>query len=128
MKNNWRTIGEIIGLVAIVGSLGLVAWEVKQANALGKASMANESTNNYNQLNLIAFSDPEVASFHVRMAETDLQELDKTDRERVKAFAYWCRNTWTMAERMYELGQLDDRAFNGTLADIENTISGHLYK
>ena len=125
MKNNWRTIGEIIGLVAIVGSLGLVAWEVKQANALGRAGMSSERFNNYNQLNIIAFSNPEVASFHVQMAEMDLQEFNKIDRMRVKFYAHWLRGTWIVSEKMYDNGQLDDRSFNGMLQDIIITIGDY---
>ena len=113
----WKEILEFIGITAIVASLVLVAYELRQATAQSAAEAI--------YLTNIAFDD----AYRARAQDPVLAQLiidghenpnSLTDLERVQ-FAAWLRADLNNAEAtwvFYENGLYPEWAFDGTKAGI----------
>ncbi|NND82828.1 MAG: hypothetical protein HKN50_10410 [Gammaproteobacteria bacterium] len=81
---NWRTIGETVGLLAIVASLIFVGFELQQDQTLARSELASDG---FNRMSDIAESltDPEFATIYAKMLEQP-EQLTRTEMIQVNAF------------------------------------------
>ena len=112
---------EIVGLVAIILSLGLVAWELKQANSLARATVHAEINQQLNDLNLETAANGEFAEILSVLADAD-REHSAIERERALGLAFFLRNSWINAERAYMEGWISENKFQAQLNDIDWTV------
>ena len=78
---NWKVAIEAIGFIAIVASLILVAFKLRQNTIAVKTTAAQEAVNVGREQVLMLARDPELA----RIASTPYPELDALDQQR----AFW---------------------------------------
>jgi len=121
MEIKWRSIGEAVGLSAVVISVALLGWEMNHANRLSEATEVREILQLYNDLNLSIASDPEFAAFQVILASEDETELTDTERERALAQAHWQRNVWITVSEAHSLGIVPETRYQAALQDIRMT-------
>ncbi len=99
METKWRSIGEAVGLSAVVISVALLGWELNQVNRLTQAIEEREILQLYNDLNLSMASDPEFGAFNAMLASEDGNELTDTEHERALSLVMWQRNVWEASPR-----------------------------
>lgn len=109
---------EFIGIVAVVISLGLLTWELDQANSLGRFTVAADINRHYNEMNLEMASSPEFGGLAAAL-RGDPNELSPRQVEQAIALAFWHRNVWFNAEQGYREGWITRNSFQSTLNDIE---------
>ncbi len=125
METKWRSIGEAVGLSAVVISVALLGWELNHANRLAEATEVREILQLYNELNLSTASDPEFGAFSATLASEDETELTDTERERALNLAHWQRNVWVIADRAHSLGILPEGRYQASLRDIRVTAESY---
>ncbi|MEQ8861509.1 MAG: hypothetical protein RIC56_22925 [Pseudomonadales bacterium] len=108
---------EFIGIVAVVISLGLLTWELNQANSLGRFTVAADISRHYNEMNLEMASSREFGELAAAF-RGDPKDLSEPQVQQAIAFAFWNRNVWINAERGYQEGWITRNAFQATLNDI----------
>jgi len=117
---SWTWI-EVVGLSAVVISLGLLTWELNQANSLAKANVYSDIGQHYNEFNLLLGGSGEFAEILARLTEEDV-ELSDVDVQRAIGIANWHRTAWNSAERAYLEGWISEGKYQATLSDIAFTV------
>lgn len=121
MKWNNKQIFETIGLLAVVFSLLLVAYEVRQANRIAVVNTEFELRNSYHTTNIALLNNPDMVDFVVRMGTTG-QPLEGPDAVRARAWTYIQLNTWLATALAYENGVTTEETYLNILDNIENVF------
>jgi hypothetical protein len=66
-RKDTRGTVELVGIVAMILSLLLVAYEVRQSNRIAEATTTYEIGRDVNQSNELGYSDPEFAALLVNL-------------------------------------------------------------
>ncbi len=122
MKPSGKQLLETIGLLAVVFSLLLVAYEVRQANRIAVVNSEFELRNSYQATNLALLTDPAMVDFLLR-TNTPGQSLDGPDGVRARAWVYINLNAWLAAVLAHENGVTTEQTFNNILDHIDNAIA-----
>ena len=122
MTWNSKQVVEAIGLVAVVVSLLLVAYEVRQANRIAIVNTEFELRNSFQETNLALLTNPDMAQFLVR-TNTSGELLDGPDGVRARAWVYSNLNSWLAIALAYENGVTTEETYGNILDNIENAIA-----
>ena len=108
---------EMVGILAVVLSLLLVAYEVRQSNRIAQATTTYEIGRDVNQFNERAYSDPEFAAFLVKLRDPGFQP-SPVEAMRVRMLANRFLNLWATQEKAYRNGLFSKQQFAMTEADV----------
>ncbi len=117
-----RNTIEIIGIFAVVASLLLVAYEVRQSNRIAQATTTYEIGRDVNQFNELGYSDPEFAALLIELTNIDF-DPSRVDRIRVRLLANRFINLWTIQEKAFRNGLLTESQFAMTKADVVTVMN-----
>ena len=112
---------ELVGIIAVVLSLLLVAYEVRQANRIAQATTTYEIGRDVNQFNELGYSDPDFAALLVELRDPEFKP-SKVKAMQVRLLANRFVNIWTIQEKAYRNGLLTDEQFAMTKADVVTVI------
>ena len=112
-----RSAIEIVGIAAVVLSLLLVAYEVRQSNRIAQATTTYEIGRDVNEFNELGYSDPEFAELLVKLRDENF-EPTSVEAMRVRLLANRFMNLWTIQEKAHRNGLLTDSQFAMTQADV----------
>lgn len=121
MKWTSKQFVEAIGLLAVVLSLLLVAYEIRQSNRIAVVNTEFDLRNRYQATNLALLTDPEMVDFLVRM-RTPGVPLEGPDQVRAAAWTYLSLNTWVATALAYESGVTTEQTYRNILDNIEATL------
>ena len=103
-------LGEFIGSIAVVLTIGYLAFQIKQNTAAMKASSHHAITDSFNNINIAMSQDPQVAR-RFRMGSADLSSLDEDELgsysfqslayQRIFETLYYQRKIGTMEEQLF---------------------------
>ncbi|MEM7501025.1 MAG: hypothetical protein AAF417_03225 [Pseudomonadota bacterium] len=113
---------ELIGIVAVVLSLLLVAYEVRQSNRIAQATTTYEIGRDVNQFNELGYSDSEFSALLVKLRDRDFQPSG-VEAMQMHLLANRFMNLWTIQEKAYRNGLLSDTQFEMTQADVITVMS-----
>ena len=108
---------ELVGLVAVVLSLLLVAYEVRQSNRIAQATTTYEIGRDVNQFNELGYTDPAFAAFLIRLQDPGFRPTS-VEAMRIRLLANRFLNLWTIQEKAYRNGLLTSEQFAMTKADV----------
>lgn len=108
---------ELVGIVAVVLSLLLVAYEVRQSNRIAQATTTYEIGRDVNQFNELGYSDPEFAAFLLKLRDADF-EPSNVESLQARLLANRFLNVWTVQEEAHRNGLLSDEQFALTQSDV----------
>ena len=117
-----RSIVELTGLVAVVVSLLIVAYEVRQSNRIAQATTTYEIARDVNDFNVLGYSDPEFASFLIKLRDSE-PELSRAESMRARLMTNRFINLWTVQEKAYENGLLSREQFEATERDVVDVMT-----
>ena len=115
--NQIREYFELIGLIAVVLSLLLVAYEVRQSNRIAQATTTYEVARDVNQFNELGYSDAEFAKLLLKLTDDD-SEYSEVQSLQVRLLAHRFVNIWTVQEKAYQNGLITDEQFELTKTDV----------
>ena len=121
MKWNSKQSVEIIGVLAVVFSLLLVAYEVRQANRIAVVNTEFDLRNRYLTANIALLSNPDMVDFVVRM-HTSGEPLEGPDEVRAIVWTYLRLNTWLATALAYESGVTTEQTYRNILDNIDSVI------
>lgn len=108
---------ELVGILAVILSLLLVAYEVRQSNRIAQATTTYEIGRDVNQFNELGYSDPEFAALLVKLRDPEFKPTN-VEGMQVRLLANRFVNIWTIQEKAYRNGLLSDVQFAMTKADV----------
>ena len=119
---NWGAIGaigEILGAIGVIVTLGYLAVQIRQNTKVSKAATAQQMTDKWVQINLFMADHPELS---IRVA--DSSRLDP--QETIAALAVWRAlfHQWSNNYYQHSQGVLDRELFETTLREI-STYARH---
>lgn len=112
---------ELMGIAALVLSLLVVAYEVRQSNRIAKATTTYEIYRDINQFNELGYSDPEFAAFLVKLRDSEFQP-SAVEVMQINLLARRFINLWTTQEAAYSNGLLSEEQFAATQADVVSVL------
>ncbi len=124
MNLNNKQLIEIIGLVAVVASLLLLTYELRQANQIARTNARFEMTDSYASLNESVYTNPELAELISKLRNSDFVPSAQ-EREQIWAYLLRTTNTWIAAEFAYNNGQYPEEVFQGTLEDADKFLKDY---
>jgi hypothetical protein len=108
MSRNGRLyrIGEVIGVLGIIGSLVFVGLEVRQSAAATRSATAAEFSAGFRELNLVLATNPDLAGM---VAEYGADPSRASEAQQVQMRALWrgLFQTWSSVHRQYLNGTLE---------------------
>ena len=114
MKNvNWREMVEIVGLVSIVGSLLLLATEVRQSNKIASAEMEMTISEGFMQMQLQRTGNLDVAKLWSKITEPEGHLITATDRSQMRGLTWTYVNLFWMAQAAHDNDLMSDAGFDG---------------
>lgn len=117
-SSRWQTkdIIELVGIAAVVLSLLLLAYEVRQSNRIAQATTTYEVNRDINQFNELGYSSPEAAALLIKFR--DGSQLTDVEAMQLQLMARRFLNLWGVQENAYENGLLTDEQIEMTKADV----------
>jgi len=112
-----RDTVELVGIIAVVLSLLLVAYEVRQSNRIAQATTTYEIGRDVNHFNELGYSDPKFAALLVKLRDPEFKP-SRVEAMQVRLLANRFMNLWTIQEKAYRNGLLSDVQFAMTKADV----------
>ncbi|MEM1175923.1 MAG: hypothetical protein AAGI27_14020 [Pseudomonadota bacterium] len=120
-KLSWQQTAELIGLSAVVISVLLVFFEVRQANTTARATISYELSRDVNEFNRLLLTDDSVADLLEEMRNVDYSPTGAQHHKAV-ALAYTYRNFWAAQETAYNNGFLTESQFSVLKYDVESSV------
>ena len=109
MKNmTWKDWAEFIGILTIVASLIMVAWEINQANKIAKAQTVLDLSAQANEFNSAAFANPDVANLLAVISDPEGVDISEIQESMIASVAQHFVNLFWAAQRAYDNGVLGD--------------------
>ena len=115
---NWREIVEIVGVVSIVGSLLVLATEVRQSNSIASAAMEMSIAEEYNKINFERATNAEFAKLYAKMADPASHLITATENEQIEGLAWHYLNIYWSAQAAHDNGLMSDEQLQGYAADL----------
>lgn len=112
-----RDIVELIGMGAVIASLLLVAYEVRQSNRIAQATTTYEIGRDVNEFNTLGYSDPQFAALLLKLRDEDY-EPTAVEALQIRLLANRFVNLWTIQEKAHRNGLLSDAQFELTKNDV----------
>ena len=112
-----RTFAELVGLAAVVLSLLLVAYEVRQSNQIAQATTTYEISRDVNQFNELGYSDDEFARLLLQLSDGSA-EYSGVETLKARLLAHRFVNVWTVQEVAHQNGLMTDEQFEMTKRDV----------
>ncbi len=110
-KINWREIVEIVGVVSIVGSLLLLATEVRQSNKIASAEMEMSLAEGFMQIHMQRASNLDVAKLWSKISEPDGHLITATDSSQMRGITWTFVNLFWMVQTAHNNGLMSDAGF-----------------
>jgi len=107
----FRETVEILGVVSIVASLLLVAWQVRQSNRIAGADIRLQLTQEYNELHRIRLTSPDFAKLYPKLAAPQNHLITATENSQMEALAWHYVNIYSSAQLAYDNGLLSREQF-----------------
>ena len=119
-----RTAIEVIGVMAVVGSLLLVAYQIQQANRIAQATTLYEIVRDINEFNDMGASDPAFAGLLVELADPQ-GALSEVQAQQAQLLAFRFLNIWITQEIAFRNGLFTEDQFELTKADVTSVLSDY---
>lgn len=116
----------MIGLISVVASLLVVAYEIRQTNQIAIVTAEIELRNNYSDLNELMATDRDLIDLLVKV-EDPKYEMSRSEFIRLRSFGFRFLNIWIASEIAYENDMLPESSFQVVLDDIDHTIRDASY-
>ena len=114
MKNvNWREMVEIVGLVSIVGSLLLLATEVRQSNKIASAEMQMNLSEGFMQIQLQRTGNLDVAKLWSKITEPEGHLITATDSSQMRGLTWTYVNLFWMVQAAHVNELMSDSEYDG---------------
>lgn len=124
-QKHWREMVEIIGVLSIVASVLLLAWEVKQSNHILKAELELQLSEMHNQIQHSRATNTDVAKLFAKIDKPENQLFTATDLSQIDGLARHNMNVYWAIQSTFEKGFLDQAGLDDYKSDLANVLEKH---
>lgn len=110
---NWEAIGaigEIIGALAVVVTLGYLAVQTRHNSKIAHSSIELELRRNFSSMNELLLSDPVVSELAGNLTDPNFK-IDESNKVAIEAFAIRQFHNWGSANIAYKNGMLSKESW-----------------
>lgn len=126
-RRQWRETVEIVGVVSIVASLLLVAWEIHRANRIAAAGLEIRLEQSFAELHGARASVPELARLFPKLASPEGHLTTATEASQIKGLVQHAVEVYRSAQIAHDHGLLPEArlaAYTSDLARMLDTYPG----
>ena len=117
-----RETVEIIGVISIVASLLLVAWEVRQSNRIATAQIEMQLAHGFNELSMSRATTPDFARLFPKMNSPGNHLVTATEESQVQGLAWHFANLYYSAQIAHDNGLLNAQRLEMYRLDLAQTL------
>ncbi|MGI9225696.1 MAG: hypothetical protein ACR2QX_14525 [Woeseiaceae bacterium] len=123
-RKHLREAVEIVGVISIVASLLLVAWELRQSNQVAKTEIVLRLASQLNDIHEKR-SSPEVAKLYPKLIAPQSHLITATENSQMEGLAWHYVNIFTAAQIAYDDGVMDREQFGHYIAGVESLVKAY---
>ena len=124
-NNHLKEIVEIVGVVSIVASLLLVAWEIRQSNRIAGAEVVLNLAGQFDEIHGERATSPEVAKLYPKLSAPESHLVTATERSQMEGLAWRYVNSYVAAQVAYDNGIMSREHFERYLSDAEALVDAY---
>ena len=124
-NNHLKEIVEIVGVVSIVTSLLLVAWEIRQTNRIAIAGTAQELSARLSEIDRDRAAYPDVAKLYPKLRSPESHLVTATDSSQMEGLASQYLEIFTAAQLAYDDRLLDRGQFDRYARLAASVVDNH---
>ena len=116
---NWDAlgaIGEIVGAIAVVGTLGYLALQIRSQNRQANASMQKEIVESFNTLHVSVMTNQSLANVIAKVRNGN--ELSDGEVLQWESTVNSTLNSYVAVQRAYDQGQIDRDTYDVYRLDV----------
>ncbi len=117
-QTNWREIVEIVGVISIVGSLLLLATEVRQSNRIATAEMEVSLAEGFMDMQVHRYSNTDVAKLWIKIVEPEGHLITATDHSQMRGITWVYVNLFWMAQIAHDNELMTEDVLEGYVAVV----------
>lgn len=117
-----QEIVEIVGVISIVATLLLVAWEIRQANRIAVAEIEMQLADGFNAINMSRATTPDFAKLFPKMGAPGNHLITATEESQLKGLAWNFVNLYYAAQIAHDNGLLDAQRLDVYRQDLAHTL------
>ena len=114
----WRELVEIIGIIGIIASVLLLAWEVRQSNRIASAESELHLTGIYNTINVERASNPNFAKPFLKLEAPEKHLTTATEGSQIRGLAWHVADVMRAVQSAYDNGLLSFAVLDDYKADL----------
>lgn len=123
-RKHLREAVEIVGVISIVASLLLVAWELRLSNQVAKTEIVLRLASQLNDIHEKR-SSPEVAKLYPKLIAPQSHLITATENSQMEGLAWHYVNIFTSAQIAYDDGVMDREQFGRYIAGVELLVKAY---
>ncbi len=108
-------IGELVGGVAVIGSLLFVGIQLRTTTKTLRAQSSYEAFSKANELNQVPISDPRLATIINDFEDTGVADVDESSAAQLRYFVRSAFMQWSAQQFLHQQGILDDAYWEKSL-------------
>ena len=121
-REHWRETVEIVGIVSIVASVLLVAWEIHRANGIAAAALELELAQELGQLPVARAATPEFARLFPKLGSPEGHLITATEASQTRGLARRVVETYRTAQIAHDRGLLNDARLAVYVANLAGLL------
>lgn len=122
LSDRIKTWIEVSGFIAIIVSLLLVAYEVRQSNRIAHATITYELGRDVNDFNQLGYSDQAFANL-LLLLSSEQSEYSDVQRLQIRLLANRFVNLWTVQEEAFRNGLFTREQIEVTKRDVVTVMT-----
>lgn len=120
-----REVVEIVGVVSIVASLLLLAWEVRQSNRIAATEIQFRLGEQFNDLHRDRMISPEVAKLYPKLASPQSHLVTATEHSQIEGLAWHYVNVYLAAQTAHDNGLVSKTQYGNYSAGAAALVNAY---
>ena len=124
-RKHLREAVEIVGVISIVASLLLVAWELRQSNQIAATEVVLRLDSQFNEIHGSRVNSPEVAKLYPKLASPQSHLITATENSQMEGLAWRYVNIFATAQVAYDNGLMSRAHFDRYVTGAESLVKAY---
>jgi hypothetical protein len=124
-RRHLREAVEIVGVISIVASVLLVAWEVRQSNQIAKTEIVLRLADQFDEIQESRVNSPEVAKLYPKLTSPQSHLITATENSQMEGLAWRYVNVLAAAQVAYDNDMMSREHFEHYIAGAESLVEAY---
>lgn len=124
-RRHLREVVEIVGVLSIVASLLLVAWEVRQSNRIAGTEVVLRLADQFNEIHSDRTTSLELAKVYPKLTSPQSHLITATENSQMEGLAWRYVNIYIAAQVAFDNGVLSREHFERYIAGATSMVEAY---